>query len=672
MLTSCHLLKIIIKKECRIASGIAALVNDSASISVMIEGIGSRSRRWMKLKREEFIYVEEANRGTKKMPRCIERQESRLKHAISSLSSSSDSFNQTSSSSGDDSAAATRKDKRPHETSSMNTNNNMSQSHRQSLPKNVNVMGVGPSSNDLSATTQPDSSASEGAHKVSSSSGSGCGSGSDSGKKQDASNDYHNYHAKPNNDFHDYHAQPVPDPKLGYSDPTGSNPFEDSPEEESNSTSDSYTNKPSKSANEKLVISTDSSSGDDDGSDPCSPNKRRKQQHGDNDNTMHHYISATNSTNINSLSNSDPVLSKSAKIAKKGGISHNLLAPESLGNGASRMQHVAPAMVLPPFTGIGKRNSNSSVIASLKKGEGSSSGSSTEGRNTTPSQVGSNNQVSFSLKRRVQHDNAKDTGPAVIFADVETSSSDYGRPPAISAHYHINEDDMVLMDEVLMCPFVFRSEDAVACGALAECAMPGMLRAHFSSRNKLISLELTYDAMGFMQQLERASGNEGTAQIIPGSLEMALAPTRDEARVITLAESPYLIVNVNEVWTKITGYTQLEAEGREYMSLLEGDGTVSATKDRSGRPPHFLQDVAKGRPACSTNIHYDKDGRDFIEYVCSYPLTNANGEITQLLHVSKELPSSLQQYQDEGITMLSTLNPMMSMMQQQALPLPSQ
>ena len=180
---------------------------------------------------------------------------------------------------------------------------------------------------------------------------------------------------------------------------------------------------------------------------------------------------------------------------------------------------------------------------------------------------------------------------------------------------------MILMDDVLMCPFSFRSHDAVVCGALAECVMPGMLRASFSERNKLNSLELVYDAMGFMQQLERASGNEGSAQIIPGCLELALTPTSNEARVITTARAPYLIVNVNDVWTQLTGYTQMEVEGREYRTLLDGEGTIPQAYDRPGRPRYNLEDIAKGRSACMTNIHYDKDGNDFIVYVCSYPLT---------------------------------------------------
>jgi PAS domain-containing protein len=174
--------------------------------------------------------------------------------------------------------------------------------------------------------------------------------------------------------------------------------------------------------------------------------------------------------------------------------------------------------------------------------------------------------------------------------------------------------------------------------------MPGMLRAEFSSRNKLKNLELTYDAMGFMQQLARASGKDSTAQIIPSSVEMALTPSPSEARVITMAQPPYLIMNVNEQWTRLTGYTQMDAEGKEYLSLIEGEHTISWKKlQRTGTttttPKHVFEDVARGRPVCSTNIHYDKAGTDFIEFVASFPLTNESDEVTHLLHISKELPS---------------------------------
>jgi PAS domain-containing protein len=235
--------------------------------------------------------------------------------------------------------------------------------------------------------------------------------------------------------------------------------------------------------------------------------------------------------------------------------------------------------------------------------------------------------------------NGAQNGPAIIISgDVETScSNSSGNRPQIRACYHINEDNIILMDDVLMAPYVFRTQDAVECGALAECVMTGMLRAHFSNTSKLKSVEMIYDAMGFMQQLERASGNEMTAQIIPGSLEMALSPNSQEARVITLAEKPYKIVNVNERWTKMTQYTQMEAEGKELFKLLEGDSEVDSSEDLTNLP-YELDDAMQARCTCSTRLHLDKEGREFVDFVCSYPLTNAMDEITHILHVSKELP----------------------------------
>lgn len=202
-------------------------------------------------------------------------------------------------------------------------------------------------------------------------------------------------------------------------------------------------------------------------------------------------------------------------------------------------------------------------------------------------------------------------GPTVILDNVDE----------LGSYYCINDDDMITTDDILMCPFVFRSKNAVLCGALADCVMPGMLRAKFSKNNKLHSLEMIYDAMGFMQQLDRANGGDITAQIIPGSLEMALMHCPHEARVITEATPPYSIVYVNESWTRLTKYSQLELEGRDLMSFLEGEDTDSQAGVRPGKPVHSFDEVAKGRSACSTNIHYNKDGQPFLDFMSSYPLT---------------------------------------------------
>jgi hypothetical protein len=67
--------------------------------------------------------------------------------------------------------------------------------------------------------------------------------------------------------------------------------------------------------------------------------------------------------------------------------------------------------------------------------------------------------------------------------------------------------------------------------------------------------------------------------------------------------------------------------------------TIADAKHRVGKPSHTFDKVAKGQPACSTNVHYDRNRRDFIEFYCSFPLTNSADEITHILHVTRELPS---------------------------------
>lgn len=389
-------------------------------------------------------------------------------------------------------------------------------------------------------------------------------------------------------DFHDYHAQPLPDPKLG--DSGSSSPSEDSPEESNGS-----------AHGEGKRVCTDSSSGDDSGAAIAAAPRALKRRKTDSGSDIQG-ASKTSGDPSPFPSNGLP-----PNIAKTGGITANVMGvTRQEATTTNARLDLAPAVPLPPFAGLGKR--------AAMPGQAAGSAQAGTVSNVSIIRSGGENLINPSAS-------ASMGGAAMVTADMETSSSNSSQLPQIRAFYHINEDDMILMEDVLMCPFIFRSQDAVVCGALAECVMPGMFRAHFSARNKLLSVEMVYDAMGFMQQLERASGSERTAQIIPGSLEMALSPTSTEARVITLAEPPFLIVNVNEVWTRLTKYTQMEVEGRELLALLEGEKTLPEAGDRPGKPRHKFEDVAKGLCASSTNVHYDKDGREFVDFVCSYPLT---------------------------------------------------
>jgi hypothetical protein len=484
-----------IEKECRVSRGLEAIINDSASLSVMLESIGCHSSRWIRIKREKFLQLEESRRcPSRKKPSCVERQDSRLQHAVSSLTTSSDS-------------SRNREELNQIVTTS-HCNQNMT--------------------NDSISNHNKVSSSSGG------SGGSG-GSGSDGGTN--GSNDVHNYQ----------HRSILNKRKNDISSP------DESPVEDTSDTS-------SHGTDNKRHTSSDLSSSEYDSDRQFAQTCRKTDSNGE------------------TFANFKNKIRAPTNVSPNGNV-YNQVHQES------------------------SRISSSNVI---------------ENRNDTAT-----------------------NGPHVIATDVGdgSSDSDSSTIPKIKGRYHFNDDEIMITDDVLMCPFVFRTQNAVLCGAMAECVMPGMLRARFSDCNKLHSIELIYDAMGFMQQLERASGNDSTTHVIPGSLDMALSPNGNEGRVITLAHPPYSIVNVNEVWTRITGYTQMENEGHGYLQLIEGDATIADAKNCTGKPIYSLEYVSNGQPACSTNIHYDRNGRDFIEFVCSYPLTNSMDEITHILHVSRELPS---------------------------------
>ncbi len=558
------------QQEYRKSTGVDAIICDAASMSVMVESVGNRSERWQHIKRDEFLRKEEARTGGMRIPRSILRQESRMQHAMSSLSSSSGYT--TSNGSGED------EDKRKQ----------------------------------ILLQTKAALSARETTKKVSSSSTSG------------ASNEQ--VHPT-NNDYHDYHAQPLPDPKLdsGGSAGTGSDPGNDSD-----------------NAVVGKHLCTDSSSGDEE--KPQQGLKRKcpapppleilakktsfasTKTPGMDLRTKEADVPLTNNPAVTDLSlgsNSTNTVRSTLppNIAGSGGISHNVRP--IVGADSNPRLNSAPAIQLPPFLGIGKRP-NSLSIASVTSSTSvipkvippkPMNPLLTPRTNPVPQPV----PVGDPILPQANKSTVSQQVVNIVGADNDGSSED-SVPPQIQAFYHVKEDDMLLTDDVLMCPFMFRTQDAVICGALSECVMPGMLRAKFSQRNKIINLEMVYDAMGFMQQVGRASGNERVAEIIPNSLEMSLQPNSEDARVITTAKPPYSIVSTNALFTKMTKYTQLEIEKRD-LSILEGKRTDPEAKRRPGKPIHDFTNVAKGRAACSTNIYYDKFNVAFVAYVSSYPLT---------------------------------------------------
>ena len=445
----------------------------------MIETIGSRNLRWLQHKRDDFL-TRHPSTGLKLLPKGALNsgrsssgtntsmpsnimENGRLQHAISSLSSSSGS-------------------------SSDDTSDNVGKNEKNKLKKKNKMDRGSSSSGGTDVKNSADPSDKTKSKKVSCSS-----SSNDTRKKFSTSTTTLLDNSQSNaNDFHDYHAPSLPDPlESGESSP------------ESDSPHDGDSDHCVVTSSKKMC--TDSSSDDKEGE-----------------------IGA-NESKANSLPGvaAGPMTTQNPSklppnIAKAGGISHNVTAAAmppaaSLPNGLPQLCR-APVTALPPFQGLGKKSHSSQHSTSASQSSDFMQKSSSylphmpiDPANDTQRHPGlnSNHPTSNNNSNIITVEN-----------DTTSSQSSTAKTRSIQAYYHINEDDMCMTDDVLMCPFTFRSLDAVWCGALAECVMPGMIRVCFSKNHKLKSVEMIFDAMGFCQQLEHASGNLGMAQIIPNCLEM--------------------------------------------------------------------------------------------------------------------------------------------------------
>eukprot|EP00970_Alexandrium_tamarense_P019413 scaffold13998_cov234-Alexandrium_tamarense.AAC.4 len=89
----------------------------------------------------------------------------------------------------------------------------------------------------------------------------------------------------------------------------------------------------------------------------------------------------------------------------------------------------------------------------------------------------------------------------------------------------------------------------------------------------------------------------------------------DYPMVMTLADRPYTIVQVNERWENLTGYKATEVVGKRSCTILQGTDTTRKDLDKLMGPVLFK------RPSCGMMTNYTKTGRRYRTYITIYPLS---------------------------------------------------
>jgi PAS domain S-box-containing protein len=201
---------------------------------------------------------------------------------------------------------------------------------------------------------------------------------------------------------------------------------------------------------------------------------------------------------------------------------------------------------------------------------------------------------------------------------------DRSRFPTASIEFRFTlvSDDVVVAGNQMMARWTMSTINAVQYGAQMEVAKQGMLCAKFNRAHKIVALELMFDVMAFMLQLKQATGSDSFS-VVPNTVQTCQR-SFDKPMVMTLAEPPYTIVQVNKLWEDMTGYKAEDVVGKTSCRVLQGRETDRETLDT------LMTAILFKRPASGFLVNYTRTGVRFHNHLTLYPLST-DSKITHYL-----------------------------------------
>ena len=185
----------------------------------------------------------------------------------------------------------------------------------------------------------------------------------------------------------------------------------------------------------------------------------------------------------------------------------------------------------------------------------------------------------------------------------------------IDFRYTVVAEESVVSGSQMMARWAMTTTNAITLGSKQEVKKVGMLCARFNSAHKIVVIELMFDVMAFMLQLKQ-SARASTFTVIPNTVQTCVAPFGNYPMVITLADRPYTIVQVNEHWEEMTGWKAEDVVGKHSCKILQGVETEKAILD------DMMSNIRYQRPAYTVLTNYCQDGRGkFCNFMNFYPLS---------------------------------------------------
>jgi len=181
--------------------------------------------------------------------------------------------------------------------------------------------------------------------------------------------------------------------------------------------------------------------------------------------------------------------------------------------------------------------------------------------------------------------------------------------------YTLIAEEAIVSGSQMMARWNMTTTNAVALGAKREVKKMGMLCARFNSAHKIVALELMFDVMAFMLQLKQNNGASAFS-VVPNTVQTCVGPFGNSPMVMTLAERPYTIVQVNSHWEEMTGWNSEDVVGKESCKILQGDETEDSSMD------DLMTSIRFQRPAFTVLTNYTRGGKKmFRNFINLYPLS---------------------------------------------------
>ena len=124
--------------------------------------------------------------------------------------------------------------------------------------------------------------------------------------------------------------------------------------------------------------------------------------------------------------------------------------------------------------------------------------------------------------------------------------------------------------------------------------------------------------------------SHAAVQPLPSTLQEALSASESRAIVVTEAEAPFAVVEVNDAWVGLCGYGKDEARQQSLAALIQGPETNT---DALRAMQVQLQ---RGKEASAHVVNYTKVGRKFYNSLRAGPLFD-NGKVTHFVGILQEV-----------------------------------